>query len=585
MRVVTGLSLVLLGAALVPAPAPAREVAPGPTVSRSLAVALSRPLAELAAEAAASPALPAGTVREVLNFDLSGKGDHSLVEPADFADPVRQGSFPLPPTPNALTDPIESFDGILATGFLPPDTTGDVGPNHYVQAVNSKVAVFDKTGAVLVAPTNINLLFAALPAGDLCRITNDGDPVVLYDQFADRWLVSQFALDFSAPTSFNQCIAISQTADPTGAWHVYDFLWATDRLNDYPKFGVWPDGYYATFNQFNAALTAWEGAGVAIYERDAMLAGFSAQQVRFDLGAVTLNYGGHQIVDLDGATLPDPGEPARVLEWDNAGWIGDPQDTLRLWEVHVDWTTPASSTFGLNASYDANFLLLPADATVLQDSGQPCANTRNCIPQPSTAVKLDAISDGRLMYRSTHRILPAHDSLLVQHTVNAGGGIAGLRWIEIRGALDGAPAIFQQGTYAPDTTHRWMGAAAMDGAGNIALGYSLSSSSVFPSIGYTARLESDPPGVMTLGEKTLQTGAGSQTNSSNRWGDYSTLSVDPVDDCTFWYTNQYYSTTSSASWRTRIGSFLVEECAGADTMPFLDGFESGDTSQWSAAVP
>ena len=581
MRFSYGLSLVLLGAALAPAPAPAREVAPGVTVSRSVAVALSRPLRELAAEAAAQPAVADGAEREVRNFDLSGKGDHSLVEPADAVDPVRQSAFPMQPEPNRLTDPLASFDGISATGFLPPDTTGDVGPNHYVQAVNVKVAVYDKTGTQLVAPTNINLLFAALPAGDVCRTTNSGDPIVLYDQFADRWLVSQFGLKFSAPTSFNQCIAISQTADPTGSWYVYDFLWATDRLNDYPHFGVWPDGYYATFNQFNAALTAWEGAGVAIYERDRMLDGLSAQQVTFDIGAVNLNYGGHQIVDLDGATLPSAGEPARVLEWDNAGWIGDPVDTLRLWEVHVDWTTPANSTFGANAAYDANFELLPADATVLQDTGQACSGTRACIPQPGTAVKVDSISDGRLMYRSSHRIFGDHDSLLVQQTVNAGGSIAGPRWIEIRGALAGTPAIYQQGTYSPDATHRWMGSVAMDGDGDVALGYSASSASVFPSILYTARHPYDPLGQMTLGEKTLPAGAGSQPRGSSRWGDYSTLSVDPTDDCTFWYTNQYYASTSSGSWKTRIGAFEVWGCGAV----FAYDFENGNTSGWSQTVP
>ena len=185
-------------------------------------------------------------------------------------------------------------------------------------------------------------------------------------------------------------------------------------LNDYPHFGIWPDGYYMTLHQFDATSQAYQGAGIAVYERDAMLSGLTAQQIRFDTGTQTLNYGGHLPADLEGFTAPTAGAPNHVFEWDNAGWIGDPVDTIRIWNVHVDWTTPANSTFGANAQFDPDFTLQPADATVLSDTGEPCFNTRNCIPQPATAQKLDAISDGRLMYRASDRFLSDHESVLIQ---------------------------------------------------------------------------------------------------------------------------------------------------------------------------
>ena len=584
MKIQSCLPMLLLGVSLVPAPVAASKPTPGVTSSRCVAVALSRPLSELAAEAAALASVPEGEAREVRNFSLDGKGDHSQMETAEVGDELRQSAFPIYPGPNRLTDPLTSFDGVGAGGSLPPDTVGDVGPNHYVQAVNTRMAVYSKAGALLVGPVNVNTVFSSLPVNDRCRTTNDGDPIVLDDQLADRWLVSQFAVNpFPGGSAYNQCVAISQTANPTGSWFAYNFLWATNRLNDYPHFGIWPDGYYVTFNQFDSATQGWRGAGIAVYERAKMLLGQVAQQILFDtqvpftIGSAP--YGGMLPADLEGTNLPAVGEPNRVLEWDNAGWIGDAVDTLRVWEVHVDWTTPANSTLGLNTNFDANFLLAPADTTVLADS--VCSGTRNCIPQPGTAVKLDAISDGRLMYRATHRFFDDHDSLLVQNTVDAGAGIAAPRWMELRNAV-ATPTIFQQGVFTlADSVHRWMGSAAMDGDGDIALGYSASSAAVSPAIRYTARHGYDPAGQMTMGEKVLMPGGGSQTHSSNRWGDYSTMTVDPVDDCTFWYTNQYYSSTSSSSWKTRIGSFQVWGCGSV----FAHDFEANNTTGWSAVAP
>jgi uncharacterized repeat protein (TIGR01451 family) len=445
-----------------------------------------------------------------------------------------------------MPSPLVNFEGIgNVNGVLPPDTNGDVGPNHYVQIVNLSFAIFNKSGAVLFGPANINTLWSGF--GGPCETENDGDPIVLYDHLADRWLLSQFAV----PGPFHQCIAISQTGNPTGAWHRYDFLYSTTKFNDYPKFGVWPDGYYMTANQFDAA--GWAGAGVVAFERTKMLAGLSAQMVKFDLFGVNQNFGGMLPADLDGPP-PPAGSPDYFVEVDDT-ILGFPTDSLRIWEFHVDWAIPSNSTFGLSGQPNAVLNTAPFNANM-------CNFSRNCIPQPGTAQRLDAISD-RLMYRLQYRNFGAHESLVVNHTVDVGSDHAGIRWYEVRDP-GGAPFIRQQGTFAPDASHRWMGSVAMDGNGNMAMGFSVSNSTtVFPSIRYVGRLAGDPLGTMPQGEATLIAGGGSQTHSAARWGDYSMMAVDPTDDCTFWYTQEYYSTTSLANWRTRIGAFKFPSCGGA----------------------
>ena len=334
-------------------------------------------------------------------------------------------------------------------------------------------------------------------------------------------------------------------------------------MNDYPKFGVWPDGYYMTTNQFtNASLYGdWAGAGVAVFERDKMLSGQAARRVYFDLYSVNPSFGGMLPSDLDGVTPPPADAPNYFAEVDDSTWIG-PTDALRLWNFHVDWTNTASSTFGLSGQPNtvlttvAPFNLLPCVA-----SNPP---TPNCIPQPQVAgitYKVDSLGD-RLMHRLAYRNFGDHAALVLNHTVDAGSGRAGIRWYEVRDP-GGSPTLYQQGTYAPaDTEHRWMGSLAMDHTGDIALGYSVSSSSVYPSIRYTGRLASDPLGQMAQGEASIIIGAGSQT-SSFRWGDYSMMSVDPLDDCTFWYTQEYYQTNSSSGWLTRISSFKFPSCSVA----------------------
>ncbi len=467
-------------------------------------------------------------------------------------DPLRQSVS----GPAAMPAPLTSFDGLgNINGVHPPDTQGDIGydpatgKKYYVQWVNLSFAVWDVTGTptLIYGPVNGNTLWQGF--GGPCENTNHGDPITLFDPIANRWLMSQFSVN----GPYYQCIAVSQTANPTGAWYRYAFQVSATKMNDYPKFGVWPDGYYMTVNQFTNG-TAWGGAGVFVFERSKMLVGDPTASFQyFDLYSVNSNFGGMLPSDLDGPTPPPAGAPNYFMEVDDSTWIG-PNDALRLWKFHVDWNNPANTTFGLNGQ--PNAVLPTAEWTPL------CTSTRACIPQPGTTVKLDAIGD-RLMYRLAYRNFGTHESLVVNHTVNAGGNLAGVRWYEVRDP-GGTPVIYQQGTYAPDAHHRWMGSIAMDRQGNMALGYSVSSSSVYPSVRYTGRLASDPLGTMPQGEASLVVGSGYQTSAYNRWGDYSMLSIDPLDDCTFWYTQEYMATSGYAPWSTRIGSFRFPNCASAE---------------------
>jgi subtilase family serine protease len=456
------------------------------------------------------------------------------------------------PAVPSIPAPSHSVEGIgSVNGVLPADTNGDVGPNHYVQWVNVSFAVYSKgtttsPPALLYGPAPANTLWNGF--GGPCETRNDGDPIVRYDHMADRWVMSQLAV----PNSFfgilfgpfYQCIAVSATPDPLGAYYRYQFSFS--KLNDYPKMGVWSDGYYMTMNQFAAFSLQYAGQGVVAFDRDKMLAGLPASAIYYDLASVDMNLAGMLPADLDGPP-PPAGAPAYFVQVDDDAWGAEP-DQLQLWKFHTDWANPALSSF----TRVAKLATAPFDSDM-------CSSSRNCIPQPGTATKVDAMSD-RLMYRLQYRNFGSHESLVVNHTVDADGtDHAGLRWYEIRNPGT-APVIYQQGTYAPDLDHRWMGSAAMDSAGNIALGFSVSGSITFPSIRYTGRRASDPLNVMTLGEADLMVGSGSQLHETGRWGDYSALVVDPVDDCTFWYTQEYYAVTSEAGWQTRIGSFSLPGC-------------------------
>jgi uncharacterized repeat protein (TIGR01451 family) len=466
------------------------------------------------------------------------------------------------PATSRVPTPTVSFAGLsngdnrnlFGRWVVPPDTNGDVGPNHYVHMLNLVFGIWDKRGTQLVGPLRTRVLWTEL--GGLCATSSSGDPIVLYDQLADRWLMSEFAFNrdpFSGEPKgpFYECIAVSRTSDPTGQWYLYAFLVSETKLNDYPKLGVWPEGYYMSVNQFLEVSGSWAGVGVAAFERDRMLEGGAARMIFFDVGAVNANYFGMLPSDLDGTNLPPGGSPNYFVEWDDSLWLGDGQDTLRIWEFWVDWADPGASTFGLSG-------YAPNDQ-VYTSSVDPnlCGYSRRCIPQPGTDQRVDALSD-RLMHRLAYRRFGSHEVLVGNHSVDVNGANhAGIHWFELR-RLGGAWSLYQDGVHAPDENDRWMGSLAMDQVGNLALGYSVSSADVYPSVRYAGRLVDDPPGTLAQGERSLVAGRGSQT-AADRWGDYSMMAVDPVDDCTFWYTQQYYD-ESGIDWQTRIGAFKFPSC-------------------------
>jgi len=453
--------------------------------------------------------------------------------------------------PSAIPPTNVSFDGLIQSGgSTPPDTVGDVGPNHYVQMVNSRFQVFSKTGTSLFGPASINTIFAGF--GGACQTENAGDPVVLYDQLADRWLLTQFTA--AGPNYFN-CVALSQTSDPTGSYYRYAFSNGT-KFPDYPKYGVWSDGYYISTRDF-ANGTSYTGVGAYALNRDQMILGIPTPQVVsffVPRGSEPFKVGdGLLPADIDGNTMPPAGSAQYFLgTQDLGGPYSAASDALNLFKFSVNWTTPASSTFSL-----ANTIPMAAFDTVF-----PCTpSSRACIPQPGTATKIDILSyRQRPLHRLAYRNLGTHESLVTNQSVEATAGIAGIRWWEIRSPST-SPVIHQEGTYSPDSVHRWMGSVAMDRKGNMLLGYSVSDvTSVFPGIRFTGRLASDPLGTMPQGEGVMMNGAGSQTSTGNRWGDYSSMNVDSVDDCTFWYTTEYYQTTSTVGYRTRISSVTFPNC-------------------------
>jgi len=431
-----------------------------------------------------------------------------------------------------------NFDGVgngvygYTVNSAPPDTNGAVGPNHYVQWVNTSFAVFNKSGGLVWGPFNGNTLWSGFGGG--CQANNDGDPIVQYDKIADRWIFMQFSV--TAPYPYTVCMAVSTTPDPTGSYYRYEFSGFGTEFPDYPKLAVWPDGYYATYNLFNNGVI-FTGPRFCSYDRSKMLTGAVATQQCFTLGS---QFGGDLPSDIDGKTLPPAGSPDYILEFGT--------NALNLWKFHVDWTTPANTT-----------LTGPTSIPVAAFSAA-CNGGGTCIPQGGTTQQLDSLAD-RVMYRLAYRNFGDHEALVVNHSVTAGSSV-GVRWYEIR-SPGGTPTVFQQGTYAPDAGYRWMGSIAMDRAGDIGLGYSISSSTTHPGIRYTGRLVTDALNTLQA-EASIIDGAGSQTGGLSRWGDYSSITVDPVDDCTFWYTNEYIPANGSFNWRTRIASFKFASCGTPD---------------------
>lgn len=483
----------------------------------------------------------------------------------DSEDPVIQNtSAPIQRMPATIMD----FDGIGFPGVncncAPPDTNGEVGDTQYVQMVNEGLQVFDKaTGASVMGPQDITSVWAGF--GGVCENNGSGDPVVLYDQLANRWLISQFA-GTGIPT--DECIAISTTSDATGAYHRYAFHLGSNFF-DYPHLGVWPDGYYMAMNIFNSSATAYLGPQAFAFDRTAMLAGVPGAV--FVTPGITGGPGEDSFLpaDLDGTDLPPAGAPNPFVEFPGS-------NSYRVFHFHADFANPGNSTFTLfDDPAAAGFSVL-------------CPGTRSCVPQlqGTGGNKLDEIGD-RLMFRLAYRNFGSHDSLVGNFTVSA-GGVAGVRWFELRDVTLGPVDVFQESTYQPDSTWRWMGSTAMDSAGNLAVGFSASDATIHPQIRYAGRLAGDPANTLAQGEEHLFDGTGSQTGTGNRWGDYSALTVDPVDDCTFWYTSEYYATTGDFAWRTRIGNFKFAACGTPgftlNATPQSASVCAGDPAQFTVDV-
>jgi hypothetical protein len=439
-------------------------------------------------------------------------------------------------------------------GYSVPDAPSDVnlavGDTQVVQWVNVSYAVFNKAdGTIVAGPIPGNALWSGF--GGACQNSNSGDIIAQWDKLAHRWVMTQPV--FSSP--YMTCLAISQTADATGSYYRFAFPQSAG-FPDYPKWGLMPNAFFQSQNIFNNSGTAFLGVNVCAYERAKLLAGdATAKQICImDNSNGTLFDDSLLPADLDSAGTPPPAGQDEVY----LGSIDNviPETHVYEYLFHVDFTTPANSTFtGVNGS-------MPI--TVSQFS--LACNAGACIPQPGTGESLDSLGD-RLMYRLAYRNFNDHQTWLASHSVAAGSSV-GERWYEFNAPETSTTlSVAQQGTFAPDSQYRWMGSIAMDRNQDIALGYSLSSASTYPSIYYTGHVPGvDGPGVMES-EAQIIAGTGAQINTKHRWGDYTSMALDAADDCTFWYTNQYYTTTASFDWSTRVASFAFPSCLTASNTP------------------
>jgi hypothetical protein len=497
-------------------------------------------------------------------------------------DPVVQRASGPDVMPAATTfEGLRNEDNSNVNAFFvnnPPDVEGDVGPNHYVEMVNQSWAVYSKSGTIAAGfPKSDKDIWIGF-GNPVCAAQSRGDPIVMYDHLADRWILTEFAfagepLATGLPTPpFFECIAVSTSADPAGTYNRYSYEFT--NFPDYPHLGIWPDAYYMSINQFAPPLYNYCCGGVAAFNRTKMLAGDPLAEMQF----ISRPNSDFSLLpaDLDGTTLPPPGAPNPFFR------LGDSLTTLTRYKFHVDWVTPANTTFtGPTTVSIAPFNLM-------------CAS---CIPQPpvggQTVQGLETLGD-RLMHRLAYRNLGTHEAIVATHTVDDTGADHGaIRWYEIRDP-NGTATVHQSGSFAPDGTHRWMPSIAMDQDGNIAVGYSALSTSVFPAIRYAGRLEGDPLNDLSQGEAILQAGGGSMFvglfgagRSSSRWGDYSAMQMDPTDDCTVWYINEYFAVNHDYDWHTRVGSFKFPSCLGPTAVGVASFIarrsKAGVTLQWRTA--
>ncbi|MBA2569074.1 MAG: hypothetical protein H0V11_06975 [Actinobacteria bacterium] len=484
--------------------------------------------------------------------------------------------------PTAIPGPLFTFEGpsnednFALFGFRvnPPDPVGDVGRSHYVAMVNLVYSIYTKTGTLLLGPVDTGTLWANFPV-DECTEPS-GDPIVVYDERADRWILTQFStrgLPPDPPNPFYNCVAVSVTGDPTGAYYRYAFT-TDDRFPDYPKYGVWPDGsgghggggnhgsVTITTREFAEQGNGAESIGIYALNRSQLMAGDpNTQVIEFQLtGPPNLVGDGLLPADFDGKQPPRGNSPQLIVgSQDDGARDGATFDALNVFQLDPDFQHPERSTFLLKSQL----------ATAPFDSIYPCAPTsRDCLPQPgivNPAQYLDILSyRQRPTWRLQYRNFGSYEALVTNQSVEARPSVAGVRWYELRNPRE--PFIYQQGTYAPtDGVHRWMGSVATDVQGNMAAGYSVvNATDVKPGIRYAGRLVGDPLGTLPQGEAVLINGTGVQTTLNSRWGDYTSMNVDPVDGCTFYYMNEYYlvdgTPADTRPWKTRIGAFKFPGC-------------------------
>ncbi len=483
-----------------------------------------------------------------LPIEQSGSVVEQIHEPGP--SPLRSRAVPSPSIqedpvlqkeakPLVSATPGVSFSGIPSPGYVPSDSNLAVGPNDIVEVVNVQFAVYSKTGATLAGPTNIQSLLA--PVGGVCSGTV-GDPVVLYDRQADRWVISMIG---SNGTDYGECVAVSKTNDPTGAYYLYGYSAFGSNLNDYPKLGTWAtttnSAYLSTYNIFSS--TAFLGADLCAFDRTKMLAGNASAALLCQM--TPDSEGSYLPSDMDGPTPPVDGTPGLFITWQN----NNPgQLYLRK----------------LTLNFSAGTATLSSPTTIsVANTNLACGDGGQCVPQEGTTQTLDTLGD-RMMYRFAIRHFSDHDRAVVNHAVgiNSSGTPVAVRWYELYDPA-GAVTLNQQGTYAPDSTYRWMASLAEDQAGNIGMGYSASSSSIYAGIRFTGRVPSDTLGTMES-EYNLVSGLAAQVGTyAYRWGDYTAMQVDSTDDCTFWYVDQYQTVTGEGDWATNISSFIFNACSTA----------------------
>ena len=497
--------------------------------------------------------------KDAHNTNSEGLEDIGIPENGGM-DPALQTEEPIYKSSTSLK---ANFDGLSSNSY-PPDPSGAAGPEYYVQAINTSYKVYSKDGGTSGAW--FHSLSFLWPGS-----TSDGDPIVMYDRYAERWFISQFQ-----PDSDEILIAISETSDPLGSYFAYSFTVPVGGASfpDYPKFGIWPNGYYMSAN--------CSSNNCVVFEREKMLLGDQAAgMILMNFPSMAYWFRSVAPAYAEGQTEPEADEPFYYFHIQDNSWSGVSADHIKVLKCEVDWSSPSSSTILIHQSINTTAF------NSIFGSGNP--SDWNNIVQKGTTQKLDAIP-GIFMYRAQYRRFEGYNTMMLCTTVDVNNNdIAGIRWFELRDDNDGVWYIHQEGTYSPEQQNsRWLGNIAMDCFGNIALAYSFAGSDNYAGIRYTGRFKDDPLNEMTVQEQIAVEGLSSQT-VTNRFGDYSQMTMDPADDYTFWYTGEYIG--SGGSRKTRIFSFSSWHLLGEDepelTNPFFNVFQPTASSiklEWNSLL-